>query len=141
MERRYNHLIISHVLDFGLLFLRVIVSLLMIIGHGIPKVLNPQSHINLVELAFRTGPLSPILAYLSIAAETLFQVFILFGVFTRVSSLISSINMFFALIFLIFIRGVDFPNYEKALLYFAIYVFFVFGGAGRYSLDGLINRR
>lgn len=128
-------------LDFGLLFLRVVVSLLMILGHGVPKVLNPQSHINLVEMAFHTGPLSPILAYLSIAAETLFQVFILFGIFTRISSLISSINMLVALFFLIFIRGTDFPNYEKALLYFVIYTFLVFSGAGRYSFDELVRRR
>lgn len=126
--------------NFGLLFLRVIVALLMIIGHGIPKLLNPQSHINLVDMAFRTGPLSLILAYLSIAAETLFQIFILLGIFTRVSSLVSSINMLAALFFLIFIRGGYFSNYEKAFLYFAIYTFFVFAGAGKYSLDELIRR-
>jgi len=111
----------------------------MILGHGIPKLLDPQSHINFIEILFHTGPLSAPLAYLSISAETLFQMLIAVGLFTRISALISAVNMLVALLSLMFIRWEPFPIYEKALLYFSVYLSLVFAGAGKYSLDAYIR--
>ncbi len=126
--------------DFGILFLRLSFSILMLFGHGIPKLLDPQSHINFIDILFRTGFLSVPLAYLSISAETLFQMFIAIGLFTRLSAIVSAINMLVAVLSLAFIRGEPFPIYEKALLYFVLYLSLAFMGAGRFSLDNLIRR-
>ena len=126
--------------DLGILFLRFFFSVLMFFGHGLPKLLDPQSHINFIELLFHTGPISPPLAYLSISAETLFQMLIAVGLFTRISALISSINMLVAVLSLAFIRGEPFPIYEKALLYFIFYLSLIFTGPGRFSLDAFIMR-
>ncbi len=126
--------------DFGILFLRLSFSILIFFGHGMPKLLDPQSHINFIEILFRTGFLSVPLAYLSISAETLFQMFIAIGLFTRLSALVSAINMLVAVLSLAFIRGEPFPIYEKALMYFVLYLSLAFTGAGRFSLDNLIRR-
>ncbi len=114
----------------------------MLMGHGIGKVLNPSGYVNFIEAIFKWGPLSPFLAYMSILAETLFQVLILLGLFTRISSLISAINMFVAVfVFHIFIRGDEFSGFEKPLLYMTIYIFLTLAGAGKYSIDEIIRRR
>jgi len=128
--------------DVALLFLRLVVSLSMIGGHGIGKVMNMSGYVNFIETIFRLGPLSPFLAFMSILAETLFQVLILLGLFTRISSLIAAINMFVAVfVFHILIRGDNFSVFEKPLLYMVIYIFLALAGAGKYSIDEVIRRR
>jgi len=125
--------------DLGILVLRLSFSILMFFGHGIPKLLDPQSHVNFVEILLRTGFLSAPLAYLSISAETLFQMLIAVGLFTRISALVSAINMLVAFLSLAFIREEPFPVYEKATLYFIVYVSLLFTGAGRFSLDAYLK--
>jgi putative oxidoreductase len=63
------------------------------------------------------------------------------GLFTRISALISSINMLVAVLSLAFIRGEPFPIYEKTLLYFVFYLSLIFTGPGRFSLDAFIMKR
>ncbi len=122
--------------DLALLFLRVSVSAMMLM-HGVGKLADPGSFVNLIEMSLRTGPLSVPLAYLSILAETLFPALVILGVLVRVSALISAINMLVAVfVFHILIKGDPFLAWEKAALYAVVFLYLAMVGGGRYTILG-----
>ena len=101
--------------NIGFLFLRIFVGGTILLAHGVPKLLDPKPFIE--ALSSNGFPLPNIMAYLSISAEAIFPVFIILGVFTRVSALIVAIDMFVAaFVFHLNIKGDPFANLEKAFL-------------------------
>src|SRR3972149_3732331 len=101
----------NYIQRIGLLFLRIFVGGTMLLAHGVPKLLDPKPFIE--ALSSNGFPLPNIMAYLSISAEAIFPVFIILGVFTRVSALIIAINMFVAaFVFHLNIKGDPFENFD-----------------------------
>lgn len=120
--------------DFALLFLRVSVSAMMMV-HGVGKLSDPGSFVNLIEMSLRAGPLSVPLAYASILAETLFPALVALGIMVRVSALVSAINMLVAfLLFHLLIKGDPFFAWEKAALYSVVFLYLAMVGGGRYTV-------
>jgi len=125
--------------DFALLFLRVSVSAMMIV-HGIGKLSDPGSFVNLIEMSLKAGSLSVPLAYASILAETLFPLLIALGIMVRVSALISAINMLVAaFIFHVVVKGDPFFAWEKAALYAVVFLYLAIVGGGRYTVFRLLR--
>ncbi|NIP38737.1 MAG: DoxX family protein [Candidatus Dadabacteria bacterium] len=124
--------------DIGLLFLRVTAGLTMIIAHGIGKIQKPDGFVGLItDMGF---PLPKVSAYLAIAAETIFPLMIVLGLLTRISAAIAAINMFVAgIVFHLVMKGDPFSDYEKAMLYFFIFVTLTITGSGKYSVDKLFK--
>ncbi len=109
--------------------------------HGLKKLQNPDSFIHFVQSAFSSLP-SPILfAWLAIIAESLIAIFFALGLFTRISALILTINFLFILYYHIQIAGDPLSSYEKALLYFSIFLAFAVIGPTGYSIDRNILKK
>jgi len=71
--------------DWALLFLRISGSLLLLAVHGLPKLLNMQAELTLIEDPLGLGP--SVTLCLAIFAEVLCPLLIILGPFTRLATL------------------------------------------------------
>lgn len=123
----------STLYNLGLLLLRVSVSGIMILVHGLPKLANPAQFID--ALASKGFPAPAVLGYMSISAETLFPLLIILGLYTRVSALITAGNMFVAaFVSHMIMSGDPFSLWEKALLYLIVFLFIAIAGSGNWTV-------
>ncbi len=130
----------SYIQNIGFLFLRIFVGGTMLLAHGISKLLDPKPFIE--AIGSNGFPYPHIMAYFSISAETIFPLFIILGIFTRISALIAAINMFVAaFVFHLTIKGDPFANFEKALLYLIIFIFIAIAGGGDWTLKRLLSSK
>jgi putative oxidoreductase len=122
--------------NFALLVQRVATGLLLLIGHGLPKI--SQFH----ELAgsfydpLRIGHrLSLILVIL---AELFCSMFIILGLFTRIAALIIVINLSVA----VFIaqHGMPLKNVELGAMYLTSVFTILILGPGKVSVDGMMGK-
>ncbi|HEX8594556.1 MAG TPA: DoxX family protein [Pseudomonas sp.] len=70
--------------DLGLLFLRISASVLLMVVHGLPKLLNFQAELSRIEDPFHMG--ASLTLSMAIFAEVVCPIFIAAGLFVRVSS-------------------------------------------------------
>lgn len=123
-------------LDLGLLFLRVTTGLMMA-SHGYGKAMD--------FLAGRTGfpdPLgigSTLSLGLAAGAELVCALLVVLGVKTRFTAIPVVITMLVAA----FVHHANDPwgQKEHALLFAVVFLTLVFTGAGRFSVDGLLEGR
>ncbi len=123
-------------IDLGLLLLRILPSYYMLVDHGWSKIINPEKWYKLGNAVTKYfGDLidfmNPFFGLLASLSESVGAVLILFGLFTKQSSMLLSLTMFFAA--LNHITGTGSP--EKAWIYFSIFLAISLIGPGRYSLD------
>ena len=129
-----------YIQNIGFLFLRIFVGGTLLLAHGVPKLLDSKRFIEV--LSSNGFPLPNVMAYLSISAEAIFPVFIILGVFIRVSALIVAINMFVALfVFHLTIKGDPFANLEKAFLYMIVFTFIAMAGGGDWTLKRFFDKK
>lgn len=125
-------------LNFGLLVLRVSAGVSMISLHGFSKIQNPSGIIKTLEAKKFIFP--HVLGYLSIGAEAILPIFIIVGLFTRLSSLFITINMFVAaFVFHLAINGDPAKVWEKAYLYMVIFFFLSLAGSGDFALEKVLK--
>jgi putative oxidoreductase len=130
----------SYIQNIGFLFLRIFVGGTMLLAHGVSKLLNPERFIEVIRS--NGFPYPHIMAYFSISAETIFPLFIILGVFTRISALIAAINMFVAVfVFHLTIKGDPFANLEKAFIYMIVFIYIAITGSGNWTLKRLFNTK
>ncbi len=122
-------------MDFGLFIIRFLSGFLLFYLHGLKKLQNPQGFIGFIESAFSFLPFPELFAWMAIIAESLVAIFFALGLFTRISATILTINFLFVLYYHIQIAGDPLKSYEKALLYFAIFLAFSIIGTTGYSMD------
>lgn len=122
------------VVGIGLLTLRIGSSILMIYLHGWPKLNNYSEGLNSFPELIGLGPESGLL--LAIFAEVICSVLLAVGFFTRLAVIPLSVTMFVAAF--VFNADQAFIVKEKGILYLIIYIFFLFVGAGKYSIDHLL---
>jgi len=124
-------------LNVGLLFLRLTAGLTMAFAHGFGKI--PVQDGLVQGVAAMGLPLPEFFAWAAALAEFLGGIFIALGLATRLSSLTWIATMAGAAFV---VHGADpFQNKELAFIYLFIGIFFFFAGAGKYSVDGAINRQ
>jgi putative oxidoreductase len=118
--------------DFGILILRVFSGFFMVFEHGLPKLLRQLSGAE-IKFANPLGIGAEVSFVLTTFAEFFCSIFVVLGLFTRVSLI--------PLIIAMFVAGVvhhapdPFAVKEKALLFLVIFVALFFTGAGKYSLS------
>ena len=124
--------------DLGLFLFRVSVSVIMILGHGLGKLLNPEPFIaNIMKMGL---PMPTLSAYLAISAETIFPLLIIFGLFTRISAFIAGINMLVAAFAVhLFIFNDPFSKFELAVLYMIAFLFIALVGPGNWTVQKLFG--
>ncbi len=123
--------------NFGMVLLRIFGGLALALGHGINKL--PPSEGFIEGVADLGLPAAGFHAWMSAIAEFFGGLVLALGLATRPAALLIGINMGVAA----FLQhgGEGFEAKEKALLFFFIALFFFVTGAGKYSIDKLINRR
>lgn len=123
-------------MQWGWLILRVLVALLML-RHGYGKLTNfAQIAPNFPALFFLSSSVG---LFLVVMAEFFASITLALGLLTRWSAFLG----FFTMMTVVFVVDLKEPFSEKelAILYVACYLFFMFAGAGKYSLDYFINKK
>lgn len=117
--------------NIGLLLLRIVFCGAMIYGHGLGK-LNKLIAGNL-KFSDPIGIGEAPTLFLAVFSEFIAPIFILIGFKTKFFSFFPAATMFVAA-FVVHL-GDPFSRIEKALLFLAVFVFFMISGPGKYSID------
>nr|WP_199075273.1 DoxX family protein [Pedobacter sp. ASV19] len=129
----YNH----QSLDFALLLLRIGIAAFML-THGLSKI-NPVLSGAPIQFGDPLGLGEKLSFFLTVFAEVGCSVLLLFGLATRLAVIPLIVTMVVA-IFIIHAPDA-FAKKELAWHYLIVYVFLLFSGAGRYSVDALIGKK
>jgi len=124
-------------ISFGLLILRIGISISMVILHGYPRLIN-FSEIS-TEFADPLGLGTVTSLALVIFAEFFCSLFLIFGLFTRWSCIPLIITMIVATF--IVNGGKGFIFQEKSFVYLICYISLLINGGGYFSLDYLLFGR
>ncbi|UFH32479.1 DoxX family protein [Chryseobacterium sp. C-71] len=124
-------------LDIVLLIVRLFIGFAML-SHGFPKL---QMLLEGGDLKFfdflGLGP--KISLGLTVFAEFVCSIFLILGLFTRIAV---GFLIFTMIIAGFVVHGADpFDKKEMSLLYLAIYLLIMVLGAGRFSIDGMIEKK
>jgi putative oxidoreductase len=125
------------ILDVVIFIVRLFVGFAMI-SHGFPKL---QTLINGGEIQFYDflGLGSTVSLVLTVFAEFVCSIFIILGLFTRVAA---GFLLFTMIIAGFVVHGSDpFDKRELSLLYLSIYLIIISVGAGKFSVDHMIEKR
>jgi putative oxidoreductase len=122
--------------NFAMLVQRVATGLLLLIGHGLPKISSFHQLSGTFYDPFRISHrLSLILVIL---AELFCSMFIILGLFTRIAALIIVINLSVA----VFIanHGMPLKNVELGAIFLTSVFTILILGPGRVSVDGMMGK-
>lgn len=131
-------------LDYGLLLLRVVVGGFMVVGHGIPKLMNFASMAGAFPDPLGIGSQMSLVG--AIAGEFGAGLLLLIGLWTRLAVVPYVFTMLVAA-FLVhgaapfWLPGNELGSKEPAVMYALLAVVLALTGPGRYSFEGLIARR
>ena len=124
--------------NLGLLIFRVSIGTIMLAAHGWPKLMRSFSGQEIKFYDFLGIGAAPSL-YLAVFSEFFLSILLIFGVFTRFSSLGMIITMFVAF----FLAHADdpFSQKEKALLFLISYITLFFTGPGKFVLQSYFESK
>ncbi|MBS1763982.1 MAG: DoxX family protein [Bacteroidetes bacterium] len=124
----------DRVKDFLVLFLRLAVGALLL-SHGYPKLQKLLSG-DPIEFASVMGMSQKTSLMLAMFAEYICAIMVMLGLFTRLAAIPIIITM---LVIVLHIKSNGtLSERELPLLYLIFYIFILFSGAGKHSLDNII---
>jgi putative oxidoreductase len=122
--------------NFAILVQRVATGLLLLIGHGLPKISGFHELAGSFYDPFRIGHrLSLIFVIL---AELFCSMFIILGLFTRIAALIIVINLSVAVF--VYHHGMPLKNVELGAIFLTSVFTILILGPGRVSVDGMMGK-
>ena len=142
MKRAFNSLSsnwsIGH--DSGLLILRLVFGLVLIYGHGFEKlsvIFSGQE----IQFMDPIGIGASTSYHMAAFAEGICAILLILGLFSRIATLILSVNFIVVFIFHAFIVGDGFNILELRFFYLFSFIALTLTGPGRFSLDYLLSYR
>jgi putative oxidoreductase len=126
--------------DTGLLIIRLVFGLVLFYGHGFEKmsvIMSGQE----IQFMDPIGIGASTSYHMAAFAEGICALLVILGLFTRVATLILSINFLVIFIFHAFIAGDGFAVLELRFFYFFAFIGLTLTGPGRFSLDYLFFHR
>lgn len=138
LQLLYNNWAVGH--DLGLLVLRLVFGLVLLYGHGYEKmaVILSGGEIQFID---PIGIGAATSYYMAAFAEGICAILLILGLFSRIATLILSINFIVVFIFHAFIVGDGFDILELRFFYLFSFIALTLTGPGRYSLDHLLFSR
>jgi putative oxidoreductase len=124
--------------DIGLLVMRLGFGLLMLFGHGWPKLMMALGDAP-IQFADPIGLGVTSSLYAAIFAEFLCSIFIIIGFKTRAAAIVLAFTMLVAA-FIVHATDPFFSKKEFALVYALYYLGLACTGPGRFSLDHMLRR-
>lgn len=120
----------SATVDFGLLFLRIMVGSFMLFGHGWGKLISYSERADQFSDPLHLGPATSLAA--AIFAEVFCSLFVILGFGTRLAAIPLVFTMFVAVLFV----HADDPwgKKEFALLYAIPFITLILTGGGRFVI-------
>jgi putative oxidoreductase len=122
--------------NFALLVQRVITGLLLLIGHGLPKISNFKELSGSFYDPFHIGHRNSLI--LVILAELFCSMFLVLGLFTRIAAFIIVVNLSVAVF--IFNNGQPLKNVELGAIFLTSVFTIMIIGPGRVSVDGMMGK-
>jgi putative oxidoreductase len=122
--------------NFALLVQRVVTGLLLLIGHGLPKISNFGSLSGSFYDPLRIGHRNSLI--LVILAELFCSMFIVLGLFTRIAAFIIVVSLSVAVF--IYHHGQPLKNFELAAIYLTSVFTVMIIGPGKVSVDGMMGK-
>src|SRR5689334_18283490 len=136
MKKLFSTRVSENALAFALLVLRVGAGSLMLMKHGLDKLMHFSQKAGGFADPFGIGSTASL--SLSVFAEFFCAVFIILGLFTRLATIPLIVNMCVALF--IAHKGDFFGQGELAGLFLVVFFTLLFTGPGKVSLDRLIAK-
>jgi putative oxidoreductase len=125
--------------EYGVIFIRLIVGFHLVYGTQ-DNILSSERMDEFVEfLRLRHVPFPLFSAFLSVFAQFVCGILFILGAATRRAAVLMIINFIAALV--IAHIGDAYPNMFPALMMLAAACFFLLHGAGRLSIDGLLEKQ
>ncbi|MFZ1800149.1 MAG: DoxX family protein [Chitinophagaceae bacterium] len=126
--------------DTGLLILRLVFGLVLFYGHGFEKlsvILGGQQ----IQFMDPIGIGANTSYYMAGFAEGVCALLLILGLFSRIATIILSVNFLVIFIFHAFMNGDGFQVLELRFLYLFSFIALTLTGPGRLSLDYLLFQR
>jgi putative oxidoreductase len=126
--------------DCGLLTLRLIAAIPLFLKHGTEKLFRFHSMMGHFPNPLHIGVVPSLL--FATLSDGICTLLIIIGLATRWAALVCFINIFVALVFVhhFAIFGPQGDHGELMLLYLAAMAMLILGGAGKYSVDGWMEK-
>lgn len=126
----------SGAFNFALLIQRVVTGLLLLIGHGLPKISNfSELSLNFYD-PLRIGHRGSLI--LVILAELFCSMLLVLGLFTRIVAFIIVINL--SVVVFIYHSGQPLKNVDLGAIYLTSVFTIMIIGPGRISVDGMMGK-
>jgi putative oxidoreductase len=122
--------------NFALLVQRVVSGLLLLIGHGLPKISNFSELSGSFYDPLRIGHRNSLI--LVILAELFCSMLLVLGLFTRIVAFIIVFNLSVAVF--IYNHGQPLKNFELGVIYLINVFTIMIVGPGRVSVDGMMGK-
>ena len=123
--------------NFGIFILRATVGLLMLLGHGMPNLMN--FYRNYDNFPDPLGMGNEVSFFVTIFTEVVCSIALILGLFTRLAVIPIIITMLVTML----VINIDDPWQKKelAIVYLLPYITLYFTGSGEYSMDkGILDR-
>jgi putative oxidoreductase len=122
--------------NFALLVQRVVTGLLLLIGHGLPKISNFRELSVSFYDPLRIGHRNSLI--LVILAELFCSMFLVLGLFTRIAAFIIVVNL--AVAVFVFNHNQPLKNTDLGAIYLVNVFTILILGPGRVSVDGMMGK-
>ncbi len=123
--------------DLGLLLLRVSISVMLLAGHGLGKLMHFSEYATKFPDPLHTG--SKVALAIAIVAEVLCSALVALGLYTRIAAFLPAMLLFVAAAV---VHVVDpWAKKEFALLYAIPFMVIVLTGPGSLSIDWMIRKK
>jgi putative oxidoreductase len=123
-------------IDFGLFILRTMVGLMMVMGHGWPKLANFSA--KAANFPDPLGISSSMSLILAVGAEFFCGLLVIVGLATRLAAIPLIITM--ATAAFVVHAGDGYAEIEPALLFMVPFITLLFAGPGDWSVDAWMDR-
>jgi putative oxidoreductase len=124
--------------DLELLILRIALGSLIFVNHGIEKIFTFNSMLDIFPDPIGIGKLPSLI--FALVTDGICSILIVFGLFTRISALLLSINLLVAFVLFHKLEITDVHG-ELAAIYLVITLVILFYGSGNISVDKLLRNK